>query len=102
MSELFKCRKCGKNLSNKFDKDNHEKDCQGASITFEAIQHIAEKGIEGLMKAEICFECVICGDSQSIPELHSWGKEIIFPVCDNCKSDLKEIILEKRKKNGRT
>ena len=99
MADLFKCKKCGKQLGNKHEYENHEKVCKGAVVSMETIQLIAEKGIEGLVSpAEICFKCVICGGSQIISEAHNWGKEIVFPICDNCKSDLKEIILTKRKK----
>lgn len=45
------------------------------------------------------FLCEICGDFQELSNTHIWGKEIIFPVCDQCKADLKTIILNKRK-NG--
>ncbi len=43
---------------------------------------------------EMGFTCQICGNTQSL----EYGyPPSIFPVCDGCKKDLKEIILEKRK-----
>ena len=101
MSDIFACTKCGKKLNNKFDKESHEKDCHGMSINLETIQLIAREGIEGL-NAKIGFTCQICGDTQVIESVEHYRLYIPEGVCDACKKDLKEIILTKRKKNGRT
>jgi transposase-like protein len=102
MSDLFKCSKCGKKLNNKFDKESHEKECHGMSINLETIQLIAEKGIEGLTPpVTMGFKCDICGDFQPIDEIEMIRTKYMSLICDNCKKDLKEIILTKRKKNER-
>ena len=72
------------------------------SIPLDVIKQIASgtyKPEVVTVEAEVCFDCTICGEAQPINGAHNWGKEIVFPVCDNCKSDLKEIILNKRKKD---
>ena len=93
----FKCPKCGQQLHSRTDLEIHEKHCEGATISMATIQNIASGN-----SVEVCFDCVICGGSQPILGIHNWGREVIFPVCDNCKSDLKDIILTKRKNNGTT
>lgn len=98
MPELFKCTKCGKQLYNKHEQSQHEKECRGVTFNLDVLERLA-KGES--LEPRIGFDCVICGEVQIIPGPHNWGKEIVFPVCDNCKSDLKEIILLKRKKNGK-
>lgn len=45
----------------------------------------------------IGFECKICGEVQSISFSVGYSNNNIMPICNKCLSDLKEIILEKRK-----
>ena len=98
----FNCSKCGRKLNNKFDKESHEKECHGMSINLETIQLIAEKGIEGLVPpVKMGFTCQICGDMQVIETVEHYRLYKPEGMCDNCKRDLKEIILTKRKKNGK-
>ena len=96
MSDLFKCKKCGKHLSNKHEHTAHERDCKGFSFTLDMIETIAEKGFEGLAP-EFGFICQICGDTQKIESVEHLKLYNPPGMCDNCKSDLKDIILEKRK-----
>lgn len=88
------CVKCGKAFPSLSDMEFHVLTCNGASISMDVINTIAEGGSVDA----IGFTCELCGKIQNINELHNWGKEIIFPICDNCKNDLKEIILTKRQK----
>jgi len=89
----FVCGKCGKSFTSATLLKSHEKMCYKSSgISLSTIESIASGDA-----VTVTFICELCGDSQSIPEEHNWGKEIVFPICDNCKSDLKDIILEKRK-----
>lgn len=47
----------------------------------------------GEVKAiSIGFTCQICGDIQTIEDT----VKIDLPICDQCKKDLKEIIMNKR------
>ena len=45
-----------------------------------------------IVPTEIAFTCVICGESQPC----NYYAPIYFPVCDKCKSDLKDFVLSKR------
>jgi hypothetical protein len=47
------------------------------------------------------FTCEICGQSQSLSEEYVPGKHIILTICNACKADLKSIILNKRRNEGR-
>lgn len=55
-------------------------------------------GGDGLMgtvnSGEVCFTCEICGDSQSIGI--GYIVTPVFPLCDQCKKDLGEIVKDKR------
>ena len=102
MSDLFKCVKCGKQLYNKHEQDAHEKDCKGASISMDIITMLATGGLDALHIAnKVGFTCAICGDIQTIDSIDEWRLQPLRDVCDNCKSDLKEILLTKRKKDGK-
>lgn len=43
----------------------------------------------------IGFTCEICGEAQTT-QFTNYYPSNVFPVCDQCKSDLKEFVLEKR------
>ncbi len=47
-----------------------------------------------IVPTETAFTCTICGDSQPC----NYFAPIYFPVCDQCKKDLKEYVLSVRKK----
>ena len=97
-----------------------DRDCQGDKRTIQTGLHVTKQvcisdcefkgggvwvNVDSLIsnnKTSICeivptqlaFTCQICGESQSF-----YGNErIIFPICNNCKSDLKEYVLSVRKK----
>lgn len=48
------------------------------------------------VEGSIGFICLLCGGNQILP--HD-NHKVTFPVCDECKKDLGEIIKEKR--NGK-
>jgi len=96
----FKCKKCGKDLPNKHEWEMHELNCKGVSFDMGMLEKIAAGGIESL--SDVAFECTICGEGQVLPKTYQPGVTQVFPVCDNCKSDLKDIILTKRKKDEKT
>jgi hypothetical protein len=53
--------------------------------------------LEDLSIGKVAFECQICGNIQALPNYisgHSFP--IQFPICNECKKDLKEIIIAKR------
>lgn len=59
-----------------------------------AYSKLVEFATSRITPTELSFTCQICGDSQSF-----YGNErIVFPICDKCKSDLKEYVLSVRKK----
>lgn len=72
-----------------------------ASGDFKPEVKIVEKEVIKEVPAQLGFTCIICGDTQIINHLQEYNKGIPG-VCDNCISDLKEIILLKRKKNEKT
>lgn len=68
------------------------------TISLDLIKRIAAGEFPKSSEAESWgFTCEICEDVQTF----NGSVSHIFPICDNCKSDLKEIILIKRKNNGK-
>ena len=62
------------------------------AIPMSVIEDIAS----GKFKATVSFICAICEEDQEIPDDHIFGKEIVFPVCNKCKKELKKFVLSKR------
>ena len=93
MSE-FRCPKCGKSLKNKYDLESHIADCKGETFTLDMIEKIA-KGES--LEPELGFHCQICGENQKIESIEHLKLYQPAGMCDNCKRDLKDIILAKRK-----
>ena len=68
------------------------------------IAKLAEGGLEALSSPpveELSFKCFVCGGNQLVTSLVEYDVRAIKGICDNCISDLKEIILTKRKHNGK-
>jgi len=88
----YKCRKCGAGFTTEHEQEIHEKHCKGISFTMDMIEKLAN----GEQLGTLGFTCEFCGGVQQLDSVQL-GKELIFPVCNNCKKDLKELILAKRK-----
>jgi len=58
---------------------------------------VIEGGGAGGTSASIGFMCVICGGSQNIIKYQAVPNP---PICNKCLTDLREIILEKRKQSS--
>jgi len=100
----FKCPKCFATLHNKFELESHVPTCKGGSISMDIIAKLAEGGLEALHSAapaELSFKCFICGGNKVVTSLAEYDVRAIKGICDNCINDLKDIILTKRKKNGK-
>ena len=93
--------KPGRKPKPKIVEIKEEEDMQAPDvISMDLIKKIASGNFKPeVVAAEIGFECVLCEGTQIVPDGFNLGAHQVFPVCDNCKSDLKEIILTKRKKD---
>ena len=90
------CKKCGKEFTNNFDLGSHERDCKGFSLSLEAIQTIAEAGIDGLIKKKYGFTCGICDKEQELETINDYKYRPIQGICDDCITRLKTVILSKK------
>ena len=87
----YTCIKCGLRITDEEAYIEHRDNCNGATISMDTITRIAQGGTSA------SFRCDICENSQSVPD-SMWRKQIIFPVCNQCKKDLRELVLTLRNK----
>ena len=69
---------------------------KGAGVWIDIDSLLVKTSFETLkiVPTETAFYCTICGDSQPC----NYFATIYFPVCDQCKKDIKEYVLSVRKK----
>ena len=66
---------------------------QSPKVRIDSIALPKDYQIMQIVPTQIAFICQICGDKQPC----IYFDKIHFPICDNCKSDLKDFVLSKRK-----